>query len=123
MTQREYYIPTYACGGGGAGALTGRPAFMGETSIRCERDKDYYRRLLDRYFPKQVSIKRVIFNPPATIVFWTDGMKTVVKAQNGEPFDREKGLAMAILKGASGNTGRYFNEIRRWCEDKEDVQC
>lgn len=99
MTQREYYIPTYACGGGGAGAAT----------------SEYYRRLLDRYFPKQASIKRVIFNPPATIVFWTDGTKTVVKAQNGEPFDREKGLAMAILKGASGNTGRYFNEIRRWC--------
>lgn len=99
MTQREYYIPTYACGGGGAGAAT----------------DEYYGRLLDRYFPKQASIKRVIFNPPATIVFWTDGMKTVVKAQNGEPFDREKGLAMAILKGASGNTERYFNEIRRWC--------
>ena len=42
-------------------------------------------------------IKRIIFNPPATIVFWADGDKTVVKAHN-EDFDPEKGLAMAICK-------------------------
>lgn len=44
--------------------------------------------------PKPV---RVIFNDPATIVFWSDGTKTVVKAHN-EPFNQEKGLAMAIVK-------------------------
>lgn len=37
--------------------------------------------------PLVVTIKRVIFNAPATIVFWIDGSKTVAKAQNGEPFD------------------------------------
>ena len=42
-------------------------------------------------------IKKVIFNPPATIVFWENGSKTVVKAQ-GEAFDPEKGLAMAISR-------------------------
>ena len=41
-------------------------------------------------------IKDVIFNDPATIVFWEDGGKTVVQCQNGEEFDPEKGLAMAI---------------------------
>ena len=45
------------------------------------------------YYP----IKKVIFNPPATIVFWENGSKTVVKAQ-GEVFDPEKGLAMAISR-------------------------
>jgi len=45
----------------------------------------------------QLDIKRVIFNPPATIVFWTDGTKTVVKVHD-EPFDREKGIAMALVK-------------------------
>ena len=45
------------------------------------------------YYP----IKNVIFNPPATIVFWENGSKTVVKAQ-GEAFDPEKGLAMAISR-------------------------
>lgn len=42
-------------------------------------------------------IKNVIFNDPATIVFWGDGTKTVVKALD-EPYDPEKGLAMAVSK-------------------------
>ena len=45
-------------------------------------------------------IKNVIFNDPATIVFWKDGTKTVVKCQDGDEFDPEKGLAMAIAKKA-----------------------
>lgn len=51
-----------------------------------------------------LEIKKVIFNNPATIVFWADGTKTVVKAKN-EDFDPEKGLAMAIAKKALGNKG------------------
>ena len=43
-------------------------------------------------------IKKVIFNDPATIVFWKDGTKTVVKRQEGTEFDPEKGLAMAICR-------------------------
>lgn len=58
-------------------------------------------------------IKKVIFNDPATIVFWKDGTKTIVKASN-EEFDPEKGLAMAIAKKAFGNEGNYFNEIKKW---------
>lgn len=38
-----------------------------------------------------------MFNGAATIVFWADDTKTVVKAI-GENFDPEKGLAMAIAK-------------------------
>lgn len=57
-------------------------------------------------------ICRVIFNDPATIVFWADGTKTVVKAYN-EVFDPEKGLTMAIAKKAMGN-GCYYPEIKKW---------
>lgn len=62
-----------------------------------------------------IEIKNVIFNDPATIVFWTDGSKTVVRA-NGENFDPEKGLAMAIAKKAFGNKGNYFEHIKTWVE-------
>lgn len=62
------------------------------------------------YIPE---IKNVIFNPPATIVFWQDGTKTVVKATN-EVYDPEKGLAMAIAKRALGNQGNYYNIIKKW---------
>lgn len=65
---------------------------------------------------KVPTIKNVIFNDPATIVFWQDGTKTVVKAQNGEEFDPEKGLAMAISKKALGNEGNYFNDIKKWVD-------
>lgn len=59
-------------------------------------------------------IKNVIFNEPATIVYWDDGDKTVVKCRNGEQYDSEKGLAMAISKKALGNRGNYFNEFKKW---------
>lgn len=65
-------------------------------------------------------IEKVIFNDPATIVFWTDGTKTVVKASN-EEFDPEKGLAMAIAKKAFGNEGNYFNEFKKWLPEEEVV--
>ena len=58
-------------------------------------------------------IEKVIFNPPATIVLWSDGTKTVVKA-DGEKFDPEKGLAMAISKKALGNKGNYYNTFTKW---------
>lgn len=58
-------------------------------------------------------IRNVVFNDPATIVFWADGTKTVVKAEN-EKFDPEKGLAMAIAKNALGNKYEYYNVFKHW---------
>ena len=63
-------------------------------------------------------IKNVIFNDPATIVFWNDRTKTVVKVQN-ETFDPEKGLAIAIAKKYFGNKGSYYNVFRKWLAKKE----
>lgn len=74
--------------------------------------------------PRYIEIKKVIFNNPATIVFWSDGKKTVVKCADNETFDEEKGLAMAISKRVLGNMGNYYNEFKKWlpeievCEDK-----
>lgn len=66
-------------------------------------------------------IKNVIFNDPATIVFWEDGNKTVVKCQDGDEFDPEKGLAMAIAKKAYGNKGSYCNKLKKWLPKEEPV--
>lgn len=60
------------------------------------------------------SIKNVIFAPPATIVYWSDGSKTVVKCSEKDVFDPEKGLAMAIAKRCGGNKGSYYKEIQNW---------
>lgn len=62
------------------------------------------------------SIKNVIFNPPATIVFWTDGSKTVVKCNAKEEFDPEKGMAMAIAKRCTNNSDDFYKEIKKWAE-------
>lgn len=66
------------------------------------------------------AIEKVIFNDPATIVLWKDGSKTIVKVQDGDTFDKEKGLAMALLKKLLGNNGSYYKEIKRWTEDEND---
>lgn len=65
------------------------------------------------------NIKNVIFNDPATIVFWNDGTKTIVKAQDGDVFDPEKGLAMAISKKALGNKGNYCETFKKWLPEEE----
>ena len=62
------------------------------------------------------AIKDVIFAPPATIVYWSDGSKTVVKCSEKDAFDPENGLAMAIAKRCGGNNGSYYKEIRHWVE-------
>jgi len=61
-------------------------------------------------------IKDAIFAPPATIVYWSDGTKTVVKCSEKDIFDPEKGLAMAIAKRCGGNKGSYYKEIQHWVE-------
>lgn len=67
-------------------------------------------------------IKKVIFNNPATIVFWQDGTKTVVKCTEGEPYDPEKGLMAAITKKAFGNLGNYYNQIKTWLPENTKVE-
>lgn len=89
---------------------------------------------------KKVSIKRILFNPPATVVFWSDGTKTAVV---DETFDsnfshvvdddgyliytdkktkklskieytlwKEQGLTHAIVKKLVPD---YFSILEKWC--------
>lgn len=76
---------------------------------------------LEAFFGKNnnVRVKKVIFNHPATIVFFEDGTKVVVKTKFGEVFDYEKGLAMAICKKALGDA--YRSTFKKWVpETKKD---
>lgn len=91
------------------------------------RSKIYYKSVVQalRRFDDSALVPEILdvmFNEPATIVFWADGTKTVVKAVYDE-FDPEKGLAMAIAKKALGNKGNYYNVIAKWTDEyleKED---
>ena len=63
------------------------------------------------------SIDKVIFNGPATIVFWSDGTKTVVKCKEGETFDKWTGLSMALAKRVYGD--KFHHIFREICEKGE----
>ena len=88
----------------------------------CFINKPYYRGTLNTAHAQEATamntaaIKNVIFAPPATIVYWPDGTKTVVKCSEKDIFDPEKGLAMAIAKRCGGNKGSYYKEIQNWVE-------
>ena len=63
--------------------------------------------------PKGPQIKDVIFHDPATIVYWTDGTKTVVKCQPGDEYDPLEGFLLAVFKKACGNKSNYNNALRK----------
>lgn len=67
----------------------------------------------DRKFIPTDDIVKIIFNGNATIIYWKDKTKTVVKCADDEVYDPEKGLAMAFAKKALGNRfgwwGRFCN--------------
>lgn len=52
---------------------------------------------------------KVIYNPPATIAFWPDGSKTVVKCDKDDVYDPKYGLALCYMKKALGSS-RAFND-------------
>lgn len=85
------------------------------SSANKETTKEGYHMLYDI----RGAIKKVKFNPPATIVFWTDNTKTVVKC-NGEDYDPEKGLAMCICKKVLGEKGNYYEVFKKWLPKEDD---
>lgn len=62
-------------------------------------------------------IKKVIFNDPATIVFWADGTKTVAKAHGDDKFDKEVGLTVCIAKKALGNRSNFDKVFKKWIKE------
>lgn len=61
---------------------------------------------------------KVIYNPPATIAFWADGSKTVVKCDKDDVYDPKYGLALCYMKKALGSS-RAFNDALRAGREEE----
>lgn len=75
-------------------------------------------RLVPSYVRKMLpDISKVIFNPPATVVIWGDGAKTVVKVKasgkkkDQDKFSEEVGLAMAIAKRYFGSRSAFLKAV------------
>ena len=58
------------------------------------------------------TIKKVIFNPPATIIMWGDGTKTVVKAMKGVEFNPYYGFTAAVTKKVFGYNSRVSKLVK-----------
>lgn len=50
-----------------------------------------------------LTIKKIMYKPPATIIFWNDGTKTVAVCEKGDVYNRELGFALCVLKKKYGN--------------------
>lgn len=81
---------------------------LGRFSTTCDKPHDL--------------IKNVVFSGPCTIVKWSDGDKTIVRCEN-EDFDKEKGLAMAIVKkffGTNESKSNYNDIFKKWIQEEKE---
>lgn len=60
---------------------------------------------------------KIIFSGPATIVFWDDGTKTVVKCTDRDEFDFEKGIALCYMKRLLGNDNSFHHIFKKFVHD------
>lgn len=99
---------------------------MNFTELKKEYIDNDIKGILNAFFgikmEERFEIKKVIFNDPATIILWRDGTKTVVKTQNGEKYDPEKGMAMAVAKKCFGNIRDYYDIFKKWVPYKAENQ-
>ena len=58
------------------------------------------------------SIKKVIFNPPAPIILWEDGTKTVVKAMKSVEFNPYYGFTAAVTKKVFDSNSRVNDLVK-----------
>lgn len=72
-----------------------------------------------------LQIQRIIVNNLATIVFWEDGTKTVVKISDADmedgKYDIYAGVSYAIAKKLFGSNSSFKREVDRKMENKTPV--
>lgn len=64
-----------------------------------------------------IYITKVYYNNPATIVFWSDGTKTVTKCHGSDVYSPETGLTICCLKKLIGST-EFHKLLSDWCPTK-----
>ena len=65
---------------------------------------------------------KIIYNPPATIVFWEDGTKTVVKAMEGTVFNPYHGFTAALAKRVYGSSTRVNKIVQNGHQAYREVE-
>lgn len=54
---------------------------------------------------------KILIQGTATIIWWSDGTKTIVKCQKGDKMDPEKGIAMCVMKKFMGTNKTGSNYL------------
>ena len=60
----------------------------------------------------KVKPTKILIQGTATIIWWSDGTKTVVKCRKGDKMDPEKGIAMCVMKKFMGTNETRDNTSR-----------
>ena len=59
----------------------------------------------------KVKPTKILIQGTATIIWWSDGTKTIVKCQKGDKMDPEKGIAMCVMKKFMGTNETHSNYL------------
>ena len=62
-------------------------------------------------------IKKVLYKNPVTVVFWSDGTKTVAKTHGGDSYNPESGLIICVLKKLHGSSN-VRSLLSSWVSDE-----
>ena len=72
---------------------------------------------------KAVKPLGIIYNPPATIVYWNDDTKTVVKCAKSDTYNKLVGLLLCYIKKSLGNDQKTFEHfVNIFMPDKPDCR-
>ena len=63
-----------------------------------------------------MKIKNVIYNPPAVIVYWEDGSKTVSKVDKNDKYNKLTGFLLCLAKHEYGNKD-LWKLLEKWVWD------
>lgn len=92
-------------------------------NVYCKQDIDSISKMIQKQDYYLIpGIAKVIYNPPATIILWSDKTKTVVKCCENDIYDPEKGFAMAVIKKLCGNDSALFHKLfKTWVLESKDA--
>lgn len=77
-------------------------------SAEEKKAREELERSIRKYTPK-----KIVYNDPATVVFWQDGTKTVVKCAETEIFSEYYGFLAALAKKIFGTNSEICRVIRK----------
>lgn len=61
-----------------------------------------------------IDVKNVIFNPPVTVVLWTDGTKTISRCSEDDSYEERTGFLVCVAKKLFGNGTRYRKVMKKF---------